>query len=61
MTLPPLKREVTVVVTSCNRHDLLEATLDSFCRYNTYRGIKEIIVIEDGPQSPEKLLQKYKR
>ena len=56
-----LSRQVTVVVTSCNRHDLLEITLDSFCRYNTFRSIKEIIVIEDSPISPAKLLEKYKR
>ena len=39
--------EVTMVVTSCGRQDLLERTLDSFLQHNTY-PIKEIIVIEDG-------------
>lgn len=39
--------DVTVVITSCNRFDLLEKTIDSFLKYNTY-PIKEIIVSEDG-------------
>lgn len=38
--------EVTVTITSCNRLDLLERTLDSFLKYNTY-PIKEFIVSED--------------
>ncbi len=61
MQLPPLKPEVTVVITSCNRHDLLEKTLDSFCKYNTFKGIKEILVIEDSPHSPDKLLDKFRK
>ncbi len=61
MQLAPLKPEVTVVITSSNRHSLLEQTLDSFCKYNTFKGIKEIIVVEDSPFSPEKLLEKYKK
>lgn len=39
--------EVTVVVTSCGRQDLLERTLDSFLHYNTH-PIKEFIIMEDG-------------
>ena len=39
--------DVTVVITSCNRPKLLEATLDSFFKYNTY-PIKEIIIIDDS-------------
>ncbi len=61
MSLPALTPEVTMVLTSCNRHDLLEQTLDSFCKYNTFKGVKEILVIEDSPHSPEKLLDKYKK
>lgn len=56
-----LSRDVTVVVTSSNRHDLLERTLDSFCKYNTFRNIAEIIVIEDSHNSPATLLEKYKK
>lgn len=54
-------RDVTVVITSSNRHDLLEVTLDSFCKWNTFRNIAEIIVIEDSPHSPAPLLKKYAR
>ena len=39
--------EVTVVLTSCGRPDLLARTLDSFFKYNTY-AVREFIVIEDG-------------
>jgi Glycosyl transferase family 2 len=39
--------EVTLVLTSCGRQDLLEITLDSFLRYNTF-PIHQFIVIEDG-------------
>lgn len=38
--------DVTVVITSCNRPLLLEKTLNSFFKYNTY-PIKEIIIIDD--------------
>ena len=40
-------KEVSVVVTSCNRPDLLEKTLDSFNDFNTY-PIKKFIVIDDS-------------
>lgn len=39
--------DITVVITSCNRFDLLKITLDSFIKYNTY-PIKKIIIIEDS-------------
>lgn len=52
--------EVTFVVTSCGRQDLLEITLDSFLRYNTYL-VKEFIVIEDGDGSKnQRLIEKYR-
>jgi len=51
--------DVTLVLTSCGRQDLLERTLDSFLRYNTY-PIREFIIIEDGDGSKnQKLAQKY--
>lgn len=52
-------KDVTVVITSCNRHDLLLKTIRSFLWYNTYQGIKAIIVIEDGDKklSEKNLLQ----
>ena len=42
---------VTLVVTSCGRHDLLRRTLESFCEYNTY-PITRLIVVEDGSDLP---------
>ena len=52
---------VTVVVTSCGRQDLLERTLDSFLRYNTY-PIREFIVVEDGDGAPNRALAaKYRQ
>lgn len=50
---------VTCVVTSCNRHDLLDVTLASFFTYNTY-PIERIIVVEDGISVPGSLTEKYK-
>lgn len=38
---------VTVVITSCNRINLLERTLDSFIKYNTY-PIDRYILIDDS-------------
>ena len=46
--LSPKESDVTVVVTSCGRPDLLQKTLDSFLAYNTY-PVREILVMEDGP------------
>ena len=39
--------EVTFVLTSCGRPDLLEKTLDSFLKYNTF-VIKNYIITEDS-------------
>ncbi len=41
------KSNVTLVVTSCNRFDLLRKTLESFSQKNTY-PIREIIIVEDS-------------
>jgi len=41
------EREVTVVLTSCGREDLLRQTIESFLQFNTY-PIKELILIEDS-------------
>jgi glycosyltransferase involved in cell wall biosynthesis len=41
------KSEVTVVITSCNRSDLLQKTIESFLKYNSY-PIAEYIIIEDS-------------
>jgi len=51
--------DVTVVLTSCGRQDLLERTLDSFFRYNTH-PLREIIVVEDGDGAiNQHLVHKY--
>jgi hypothetical protein len=51
---------VTVVVTSCGRHDLLERTLDSFLKFNSY-PIDTILVIEDGEANASlQLAEKYR-
>ena len=39
---------VSVVVTSCGRIDLLNKTLESFLRFNTYKNIAQIIIIDDS-------------
>lgn len=39
--------DVSIVITSCKRHDLLYKTLQSFVASNTY-PIKEIIIVEDS-------------
>ena len=40
-------KEVTVLLTSCGRQDLLERTIDSFLKFNTY-PIKEFWIFEDS-------------
>jgi glycosyltransferase involved in cell wall biosynthesis len=52
---------VTMVVTSCNRFDLLEQTLDTFFFFNTYPHIAQVIVVDDSgiPGSSDRLKEKY--
>ncbi|TXM67543.1 glycosyltransferase family 2 protein [Methylobacterium sp. WL12] len=57
---PVLERDVTVVVTSCDRHDLLDKSLDTFHRFNTYDGVKEILVVEDGTADPSVVCNRHK-
>jgi len=45
--------DITVVVTSCGRHDLLAQTLASFRRYNTDPKVGDILVVEDGGADPQ--------
>jgi len=57
----PAPAEITVVITSCGRQDLLERTLDSFLKYNTY-PICEFVVMEDGDAEKNRPLEaKYRR
>lgn len=41
------KYQITMIVTSCNRYELLEKTVESFFKYNTY-PIHKIIIIDDS-------------
>jgi len=50
---------VTVVVTSCARHDLLNNTLTSFFKYNSF-PIKHMIIVEDGNQVANALVSKFR-
>lgn len=52
--------DTTVVLTACNRPDLLEVTLDSFVEKNTY-PIERFIIIDDGlaPGCNEFVRDKY--
>jgi hypothetical protein len=43
--------KLSVVVTSCGRHDLLSRTLRSFFAFNTF-PIFELIIVEDGHTEP---------
>jgi len=49
---------ITVVVTSCGRHDLLKQTLDSFFAFNTM-PVQHVIVVEDGENVPPHLTKTF--
>jgi hypothetical protein len=59
MTPAAIRPGVTAVLTSCNRHHLLDTTLSSFFANNTY-PLEQIIVVEDGAQIANGLQNKYK-
>lgn len=42
-----MNKKVSLVITSCDRFDLLEKTLESFFKFNTYK-LNQIIIIEDS-------------
>ncbi len=52
--------QITLVITACNRPDLLKKTFASFIKYNTY-PIQEYIIIEDSevPKCNDFLLEQY--
>jgi hypothetical protein len=52
--------DVTVVITSCGRQDLLEVTMDSFLEFNSY-PIRHYFITEDSgiPGINDKLKRKY--
>lgn len=51
---------VSLVITSCARMDLLEKTLESFHKWNSYQ-LSQVIVTEDSPygEKAQKLLDQY--
>jgi glycosyltransferase involved in cell wall biosynthesis len=51
--------DVTVVLTSCGRHDLLERTLASFRTWNTDARVAEIVVVEDGTGDPSAICARH--
>ena len=55
-----LKKEISFVLTSCGRPDLLEQTIDSFLKFNTY-PITEYLIIDDStnPELFNELVKKY--
>ena len=46
-----------MVLTSCGRQDLLQQTLDSFLRFNTY-PLSRIVIIEDGEEQKNAALER---
>ena len=57
---PEKDSDVTVVITSCGRQDLLDATLQSFLQFNSY-PIREYLITEDSgtPGINDALKRKY--
>jgi hypothetical protein len=52
-------RDITVVITSCNRHDLLARTLTSFFANETGERIARILVAEDGDADPGETCRRF--
>ncbi|MEI7790713.1 MAG: SEC-C metal-binding domain-containing protein [Alphaproteobacteria bacterium] len=55
----PLPADITVVMTSCNRHDLLARTLESFCAHETEGRVARILVGEDGDADPGEVCRRF--
>src|SRR6201995_5872239 len=51
--------DITVVVTSCNRHDLLAHTLASFRAHETEGRVARILVAEDGDADPSEVCARF--
>lgn len=45
---------ITGVLTSCGRYSLLQITIESFFRFNSW-PIEKLIVVEDGPEIPDEV------
>jgi len=55
----PANADITVVVTSCNRHDLLARTLESFRVQETEGRVARILVAEDGGADPSQVCARF--
>jgi hypothetical protein len=55
----PQAADITVVVTSCNRHDLLARTLESFRSHETEGRVARILVAEDGEADPSAVCARF--
>jgi hypothetical protein len=51
--------DITVVITSCNRHDLLARTLESFRAHESEGRVARIIVAEDGDADPGPICARF--
>lgn len=56
----PHRLGVTGVLTSCGRHELLDITLLSFFKYNSF-PLQKLIIVEDGAHPAQVLARKYAR
>lgn len=54
-----MTRDITVVVTSCNRHDLMARALESFRTFETEGRVARIIVGEDGDADPSAICARF--
>jgi hypothetical protein len=54
-----MKYDTTIVITSFDRHDLLERTLRSLRIYNTDQRCGRLIVVEDSDANPQGICDKY--
>jgi len=53
-----MNKEVTCILTSCGRFDLLRITLESFFKHNTY-DVKNFIVFDDSELDLSELIEEY--
>lgn len=53
-----MNKDVTLVITSCNRIDLLEKTISSLEEYNTHNFKESIIIDDSGDENCKILLEK---
>ena len=55
----PLPADITVVMTSCNRHDLLARPLESFRAHESEGRVARILVGEDGDADPGEVCRRF--